>query len=158
MNRKTLHRTLDSALEHHRSGRFEEAAGLYSQVCRSAPQLFDGWYLAGTLAVHRDRPEEAVPLLNRALRLSPGSAKCKLFLGMALADLGRFAEAERPLRDALTKHPNYPDAWENLNKTLRALDGSQAADSCRQLLLACLPARTRLREGCEDMAGVAALP
>jgi superkiller protein 3 len=134
MNRKTLHRTLDTALEYHHSGRLEEAARLYAQVCRSAPQLFDAWYLAGTLAVHRDRPEEAVPLLTRAIRLSPGSTKCKLFLGMALADLGRFAEAERPLRDALAKHPDYPDAWDNLNKTMQALAESDETASLRKLL------------------------
>ena len=130
MNKKTLDRTLDTAVAHHKAGEHADAARLYAQVCRAAPRLFDGWYLSGTLALHRDQPAEAVPLLTRALQLDAKSSKCRLFLGMALADCGRYAEAEKPLRSALEKHPDQPEAWENLAKTLTELGRASEAEEC----------------------------
>lgn len=121
MNRKQLQRTLETAIEHQKAGRHDEAEQLYRQACQAAPKLFDAWYLAGTLAVHTGRLEEAVDLLKRAVKLDPAAAPAKLFLGMALADLRRFAEAEKPLRAALQKLPNYPEAWENLALTVESL-------------------------------------
>lgn len=146
MNRKTLERTLDTALALHREGQLDEAGRLYAQVCHSFPKLYDGWYLAGALALHSGRLEDAVNFLTRALRLSPGSSQCKLFLGMALADLGRFAEAEKPLRSALEKHPNYPEAWENLANTLCALDRPTEAVDCLRRVLELQPGRTEISE------------
>ena len=130
MNKKTLERTLDAALSHHRAGQHADADRLYAQIRRAAPRLFDGWFLAGALAVQSDRPAEAVPLLLRALQIEPASSKTRLFLGMALADTGRFAEAEKPLRAGLQKHPDYPEAWENLAKTLVELGRPAEAAEC----------------------------
>jgi tetratricopeptide (TPR) repeat protein len=146
MNKKTLGRLLDTALAHHKSGRHAEAESLYAQIHTAAPRLFDGWYLAGTLEVNRDRPEAAIPLLQRALRLSPGSTQCKLFLGMALADTGRFAEAEKPLRAGLGAHPGYSEAWENLAAVLCALERSTEATECLRRVLALQPDRTDIQE------------
>jgi tetratricopeptide (TPR) repeat protein len=132
MNKKKLGRLLDTALIHHKAGEHTEAAKLYAQVCEAAPRLFDGWYLAGTLAVHDNRPADAVPLLKRALRIEPSSARCALFLGMAQADLGQFAEAEKPLQAALKKYPNHPEAWTNLGKCFTFLGRPTEAEECRQ--------------------------
>ena len=132
MNKKTLERTLDAALAHHKAGQHADADRLYAQIRRTAPRLFDGWFLAGALAVQSDRPAEAVPLLLRALQIEPASSRTRLFLGMALADTGRFAEAEKPLRAGLQKHPDYPDAWENLAKTLAELGRPAEAEECQK--------------------------
>jgi predicted Zn-dependent protease len=141
MNKRTLERTLDTALTYHKAGQHTEAAKLYAQVCRAAPRLFDGWYLAGTLAVQSDRPADAVPLLLRALQIEPTSSKCRLFLGMALADTGRFSEAEKPLRAGLQKHPDHPAAWENLAKALTELGRSDEAEECWQRVRSLQPLR-----------------
>jgi tetratricopeptide (TPR) repeat protein len=152
MNRKHLERNLQAAVDHQRAGRHDEAEALYAQCREAFPKVFDVWYLSGTLAVHRDQPEAAIPLLQRALRLSPSSSQCKLFLGMALADTGRFAEAEKPLRAALEKHPNYPEAWENLADCLCALDRVPEAVECLRRVLAQRPDRSDLRERIDAMS------
>jgi predicted Zn-dependent protease len=152
MNRKTLERTLQAAVDHHRAGRHAEAEALYAQCRASFPKVFDVWYLSGTLAVHRDQPDAAIPLLQRALRLSPASSQCKLFLGMALADTGRFAEAEKPLRAGLEKHPAYPEAWENLANSLCALDRVPEAVECLRRVLALQPDRAEIRERIDAMS------
>ncbi len=146
MNKKTLLRTLDSAVTAHKSGQHQEAERLYAQVRQGAPRLFDGWYLSGVLAVHADRPADAVPFLTQALQLDKGSAEGRLFLGMALADLGRYAEAVKPLRSALEKLPEHPEAWENLAKALAATGRPSEADECLRRVLAMQPHRSDVRE------------
>jgi protein O-GlcNAc transferase len=128
MNQRKLQQTIESALALHQRGDLDEAARLYAQARRNAPQAFDAWHLAGALEFQRGHTAEAIELLNRARQLDPKSAPCKLFLGMALADSGRFADAEKPLRAALEKLPDQPEAWLNLARTLRAL-GRPAADA-----------------------------
>jgi predicted Zn-dependent protease len=135
MNKKAIGRTLDAALALHKAHQHAEAAPLYAQVCQAAPKLFDGWFLAGTLALHDDRPADAVPLLTRAMRIDPTSSKCRLFLGMALADSGNFADAEKPLRAGLEKYPDHPAAWANLAKTLTELGRPSEAAECRERVL-----------------------
>lgn len=147
MNKKTLQRTLETALEFHRSGQHDEAEKLYAQVRHGAPKLYDGWYLSGTLAFQRGgHLEEAVTYLTRAQRLDPQAAQCKLFLGMALADLGRHGEAEKSLRAAVQKLPNYPDAWQNLARCESALGRRSEAVESVQRALALAPDRADLRE------------
>lgn len=159
MNRKKLLKTIDAALAHHRAGQIDEAAALYEQVCRAAPRLFDGWYLAGALAFHRGgRLAEAIDLLSRAQRLDPRSNECKLFLGMALADSGRYAEAEKPLAAALQKLEGYPEAWDNLAKVHEALGRPHEAAECLRRVLALQPQRADIRQRIDDLAMNGAVP
>lgn len=131
MNRKNLEATLNRALQLHHSGQHDEAERLYAQVRRSAPRLFDGWFLSGALAFQRGgHLEQSVQLLTKALQLQPSASQCRLFLGMALADSGRHSEAVNYLRSGLAKHPEYPEAWENLAVCLLALDRQSEASDC----------------------------
>lgn len=155
MNKKTLQRTLDAAVTAHKSGQHQEAERLYALVREGAPRLFDGWYLSGVLAVHADRPADAVPFLTHALQIDKSSAETRLFLGMALADLQRYAEAVKPLRSALEKLPDHPAAWENLAKSLAATGRSAEADECLRRVLAMQPDRADVRE---KLAAAAATP
>ena len=157
MNKKTLQRTLHAAVTAHKSGQHQEAERLYAQVREGAPRLFDGWYLSGVLAVHTDRPAEAVPFLIHALQLDKTSAETRLFLGMALADLGRYAEAVKPLRSALDKLPEHPAAWENLAKSLAATGRASEADECLRQVLAMQPHRSDVREKLASVATPVAL-
>ncbi|HEY4300937.1 MAG TPA: tetratricopeptide repeat protein [Candidatus Didemnitutus sp.] len=127
MNQRKIQQAIESALALHQRGELDEAARLYAEVRHNAPNRFDAWHLAGALEFQRGRLPEAVELLNRARRLDSQSVPCKLFLGMALADLGRFAEAEKPLQSALEKMPGHAEAWLNLARAHRAL-GRPAAD------------------------------
>jgi tetratricopeptide (TPR) repeat protein len=154
MNHKQLERTLNEACRLHRAGQLAEAVALYAQARRAAPMVYDCWYLAGTLELHRDCPAEAIPLLTRALQLArggPAAAQCRLFLGMAYADAGRPAEAVAPLRAALAKHPGYDEAWEALAGALLALGRQEEAADCLQGLLDLKPGRVDIRERLEEL-------
>ena len=136
MNRKKLEQTVNAALEYHHRGELDEAARLYAAACQAAPRVFDPWVLAGSLEFHRKNLEKAADLLTRALRLDASSSKCKLFLGMTLTDLGRHAEAEKYLRSAVQKHPNYPEAWTDLGTSLCALGRGADAVACFEKAIA----------------------
>jgi tetratricopeptide (TPR) repeat protein len=159
MNRKKITQTLDRALAHHRAGEIDEAAALYLQVCRAAPRLFDGWYLAGALAFQRGgHLEQAIDYLSRAQRLDARSNECKLFLGMALADAGRYAEAEKPLAAAVQKLEGYPEAWENLADVYEALGRSAQAAECLRRVLTLQPHRSEIQQRLDDLANAAGEP
>jgi protein O-GlcNAc transferase len=122
MNPKQRNNLLDEALTLHRNFQHDEAERIYARVRRECPRDFDAWFLSGALAFQRGgHLEKAVELLEKARKLKADSIECRLFLGMALADLSRFAEAEPHLSWALKKVQNKPEAWENLARCQEAL-------------------------------------
>lgn len=63
------------------------------------------------------RAEAAEAVARRAIRLRD-TAAAQLTLGSALALLDRLEAAEAALRDALSRRPDYGEAWENLGSVL----------------------------------------
>ena len=121
MNQKQRTNLLEEALALHRALQHDEAERIYTRVRAECPRDFDAWFLSGAMAFQRGgHLEKAVDLLEKARKLKPDSIECRLFLGMALADLGRFAEAEPHLSRALKKAPHQAEAWENLARCQRA--------------------------------------
>ena len=135
MTQKQAINTLEEALALHRSLRHDEAEQLYASVRQAAPKNFDGWFLSGAMAFQRgNHLDKAIALLSHARKLQPASIECRLFLGMALADAGRHAEAEPLLASALKKAPDRAAAWENLAKCQRALGHSlEAIESLKKM-------------------------
>jgi len=122
MNHKQRTNLLEEALSLHQAHQHDEAELIYAKVRRECPKDFDAWYLSGAMAFQRGgHLEEAVELLQKARKLNADSIECRMFLGMALADLGRHAEAEPHLVRALKKSTHMAEMWENLARCQRAL-------------------------------------
>jgi len=122
MKNSSIIQNLEEALTLHKALKHDEAERVYAKVRAVAPKNFDAWFLSGAMAFQRGgHLEKAVELLQKARKLKPDSIECRLFLGMALADLGRFAEAEPHLSRALKKMPQHAEAWENLARCQRAM-------------------------------------
>jgi predicted O-linked N-acetylglucosamine transferase (SPINDLY family) len=122
MNPKQRINLLEEALSLHKVHQHDEAERIYAKVRRECPRDFDAWYLSGAMAFQRGgHLEEAVELLQQARKLNAESLECRMFLGMALADLGRHAEAEPHLVRAVKKAPHRPEVWENLARCQRAI-------------------------------------
>jgi protein O-GlcNAc transferase len=122
MKNSSLIQNLEEALALHKALKHDEAERIYAKVRTAAPKNFDAWYLSGAMAFQRGgHLEKAVDLLQKAQKLKPDSMECRLFLGMALADTGRFAEAEPHLSRALKKMPQHAEAWENLARCQKAI-------------------------------------
>ena len=62
---------LNTALQHHRSGRLVEAEQVYREILNREPDHPDAMQLLGTLADQCGHHEQAVELISRAIQLSP---------------------------------------------------------------------------------------
>lgn len=68
------------------------------------------------------RPQEALPLLDRAVAYLPASAEARLLQGQALEALGWPAEAAEAYRHATTLTPRAAEPWARLGIVLRVQD------------------------------------
>ena len=96
------------------SGRFDAAATIYAELVTARPNdagLLMNLGMARYMAGH---PDQALPVLRKAVRLNEALAPASLFLGASLLDLGQFADAAAPLQRAVTLMPKNPDAREML--------------------------------------------
>ncbi len=147
MNQKQITRTLEEALALHKSFQHDEAERLYARVRAASPKTFDAWFLSGAMAFQRgNHLDQAIDLLQRARKLQPLSVECRLFLGMALADANRFAEAEPHLSWVLKKIPAQPEAWENLARSQQGLGKPLEAIESLKNMIAHQPANPAAHE------------
>ena len=147
MNQKQRTNQLEEALALHRAFRHDEAEKIYARVRAAYPRDFDAWFLSGAMAFQRGgHLEKAVELLEKARKLKPDSIECRLFLGMALADLGRYAEGEPHLSQALKKAPHQAQAWENLARCQRATGQPKEALIALEKFVSLQPANAAAHE------------
>lgn len=116
------------------AGRFDSAAAIYDELVAARPNnagLLMNLGMARYMAGH---PDQALPVLRKAVRLNASLAPASLFLGASLLDLGQFAEATAPLQRAVTLMPKNPDAVEMLARSyLGSSRPSKAAIQYRSL-------------------------
>ena len=99
------------------SGKFDVAAAIYDELVAARPTnagLLMNLGMARYMAGH---PDQALPVLRKAVRLNPSLGPASLFLGASLLDLGQFAEAAVSLQRAVTLMPKNPDAREMLARS-----------------------------------------
>ena len=90
------------------AGKLEEARKDFAATVKLAPQLPEAHVALGAILAELDRPEEAVPELEKALELKPGDGAAEANLatahesiGKQLAAAGNLVEAETQVRAAL---------------------------------------------------------
>jgi len=95
------------------SGRDAEAAAQLETLVQRWPSYrAEAPLLLGRLHYELGRPEQAVPALERALALDPGSGAAHLLLGVCLEALGRAEEAEPHFEAAAESSPALRgEAW-----------------------------------------------
>lgn len=74
------------------------------------------------MLLRSDRPADALPHLEAAVRQSPDNAEAQNHLGIALARLGRAAEAMVHFEAALRLKPELTEAEHNLALLRQALE------------------------------------
>src|SRR4051812_42463714 len=57
------------AMQHHQSGRLDDAETLYRNILAGAPDHIDSLYLLGVIACQRGRHKAAIDLIERAISL-----------------------------------------------------------------------------------------
>ena len=136
----TVAAVLDQAMALHRAGNLARAERLYLQVLEGNPAEFDARRLLGVLRNQQGRHDEALELIEEALRLRPNSPNVLSNRGNVLRALNRNAEALASYDMALAMRPDHAAAAYNRGNVLRALGHLDEALASYDRALAAQPA------------------
>jgi hypothetical protein len=111
-----------------------------------APADFEARLNLGALLLSRLNAQEAVEMLESAVRLDPRRPEARNMLGLALARVGRTREATGQFEAALTARPDYASARFNLANALAKSERLEEAIADFRQVLAGDPANPVIRE------------
>jgi Flp pilus assembly protein TadD len=92
-------------------GRIDEAANLTDEILKRTPQDADGLILKGEVLLHKEKPDEALQVLQQAVKGAATNPVGHYQLGMANLAKGSVNQAESEWREAVRLNPNLTDAW-----------------------------------------------
>lgn len=114
----------------------QEAESEAKLAVRLDPNYAEGYARLGHIVDHAGRPQEAIDLIGKALRLDPHSPFIHLFfLGHAYASLRQDGEAVDALRRAVTRNPDHIGTRQYLATSLWYLGYVEEARIHAQALL-----------------------
>ncbi|PQO46655.1 tetratricopeptide repeat-containing sulfotransferase family protein [Blastopirellula marina] len=125
---------IESALVLHQSGDLVGAERIYRDVLSASPDDLDALNLLGLNLHAQGRGREALPLLNRAVRLAPKTGILFNSLGVIQLGLGDVAAAIHSFRESLEHDPRCREAEDNLRRARERLVVSSCDSSSGQLL------------------------
>jgi tetratricopeptide (TPR) repeat protein len=114
----TLEEALALALENHKAGQFEIAAGIYKQILEADATNPDANHYYGLLAFQTGNNEKALALLGVAVDVAPDYAEAHNNRGLVLQQMGDAAKAVESYRAAIAFAPDFTDAYVNLGSAL----------------------------------------
>ena len=119
-----------AAVQHHQSGRLDEAERLIRLLLAKYPRHSDSLHMLGVIAYQTRREDLAYDLICRAIAINPRQAPYHSNLGNLLMQQGRLDEAATCYRRALDLNPNFPGALNNLGNALKAQKKLDEAITC----------------------------
>lgn len=105
-----IRKTLEKAVDHHRSGHLSDAVRLYQEVLRRDPNSADAWHLVGVIAVAHRKHEQAAEHVSRALQLCPNEAEYHATMAQIQAEISNWELAHTHARSALALNAACPAA------------------------------------------------
>ena len=103
------------------AGDLRAAEKLFHQIVNANPRAHPAWNALSVVAVRAGLPDVAAEHAKHALELDRRNPTYLNNLGVALGELGEFAEAEQAFRRALKVKPTYAEGHFNLGKALHKL-------------------------------------
>ena len=128
---------LRQALEHHKAGRYDEAAAGYKAALAVDARNARAAHYLGILTLQAGRIDEGAELLARAVAEAPDWHDARNNYGIALREQGRTAEAIEQFRVAVAALPNEFNPRNNLASALLIagdVDGAIEAGQAAQRL------------------------
>jgi len=108
------------AMQAHQRGDIASAERDYRAALATAPDHPAALHYLGVIHYQRNRLDDALPLLERAVVLVPEEPEFHNNLGLALAAVDRTDEAIEQFRQALALKSDLATAWNNLGLSLQA--------------------------------------
>ncbi|MCH7831660.1 MAG: tetratricopeptide repeat protein [Proteobacteria bacterium] len=136
---------LSRALDHHKSGRLEDAKALYLRILDENPDDPDALNYLGVFECQLRRFDQAEELINRSLRINPDNTKAHNNLGNVLRYQGRFDQAEAAFRRAYELDPDNAEAHFNCGTVMLEQGKAQEAAERIREAVALAPEDPRAR-------------
>ncbi len=133
------HKWLHTAVEHHKSGRLQDAQQFYRKILATQPNHPDALHLLGVAKFQCGDYSVAIEYITRALTFNPNWPEAHSNLGNALRGQGRLDEAVSALRRALELKPDFADAFNNLGVALNEQGNQAEAVLCYRRALELAP-------------------
>lgn len=112
---------------HGMQGHYAEALRCARKAVDLVPKSLQGWVNLGNAAESSGDLSLAADAFQRARALPGCPPDVTLQLGLTLTQLGKFEEAEKPLREYLSRHPGHRDATLALAQALATKGKPEAA-------------------------------
>src|SRR5271165_592456 len=120
---------LNAAIGFHQRGQLAQAQAIYEEILREQPRHFDALHLLGMIAGQAGNFQEAVQLIDRALRVDPTNAAAYSNRGIALKGLKRWDAALASFDQAIAlkaDHVSYSNRG-NVQRELRQFAAALAS-------------------------------
>ena len=137
--RMTIAQRLQAAVSAHQRGELATAEEHYRRVLDADPSNVMANHYLGVLAYQRNRPEEALPLVESSTRQIPKEPEFRNNLGLVLTALDRYDDAIAAFEQTLTLKPGHAAAWSNMGLALLANGDSAAAVAAYRKAIALAP-------------------
>ena len=111
----------------HRDGRLAEAEQHYLKLLATNERFHPALYLMGLVRLQQARPAEALPYIERALKLTPATADMLSNYGLALGGVGQNEEALQVFNKVVQQDVGSGRAWSNRGAMLAKLHRSVEA-------------------------------
>jgi tetratricopeptide (TPR) repeat protein len=118
-NNIKLHKSIKTAISHHKAGRLSAAEDIYKKTLNVAPNNFDANYLMGLLAAQRENYDKAMDFFKKALQINPYSANVHSNIGNVLKDQKKLEDAKKSFNKALSFNKNHIQTYCNLGIVLQ---------------------------------------
>jgi Flp pilus assembly protein TadD len=109
---------------------WQRAEPLLRRIVAENPGDASAWHMLAVIAIRHGRPDEAINLCDRAVRLERSNALFLSTLGVAHAEAGHADEATRCFKRALKERPDYAEAHYNLGKVYAGIGKRIEAERC----------------------------
>jgi len=109
---------LQSAVQHHQSGRLREAEALYRQVLQHQPDHPDAVHFLGVIAQQVGKKDAAVQFMRRSLALNPNNPAFHINYAIILQEQRQYDEALAHCRQAIALRPGFAEAHANVGAVL----------------------------------------
>ncbi|NJM28084.1 MAG: tetratricopeptide repeat protein [Pseudanabaena sp. RU_4_16] len=106
------------ALDHHQSGRLQEAERVYLQILKQQPTHLDAMHNLGTIACQSQKFDNAINYFQQVLTYAPQRLDTHTNLAHALKAIGNLLEAIKHYELILEASPNLADIHFKLGQLL----------------------------------------
>ena len=130
---------MKSGVEHHQSGRLQEAEAAYRAVLKEQPRNADALHLLGVLALQVGKGDAAVSLIENAIEIRPNEPEFYNMCGEAYWALGERDAAIERYEQALALKPGFAGAHNNLGNAYKELGRLDDAIGCYLQAIAISP-------------------